>query len=257
MFRPCPLSFGHHFSSYKNDPSSRLSRRDIQIFPLLSNLTLKLTMSSKTPSKAPSKTPSKTASKTKSSGSSSSSVSYQPQVLFSPDLTLKPSKDSQFTHQSRFHPLCEALVFCADGTIRRDLFKLMKDKPIVHSYSHNEPRPDSRLLQWNESPCDKFSLLQTPNYHLLYVAPGKEEGLEPNIWMKELASGDAYLLKVKDPHGKSLAYEHIWVPDQKPPAEQKQFWGEIAAEIEIAMKARFRAMIGLSTMISGLASRCT
>ena len=63
-----------------------------------------------------------------------------------------------------------------------------------------------------------------------------------------------YLLKVKDPHEEFLAYEPFGIPEKKPLAEQKQFWSEIAAEIEIAMEARFRAAIGLSTVISGLAT---
>ena len=78
--------------------------------------------------------------------------------------------------------------------------------------------------------------------------------MKPNTWMEGFASGDVYLLKVKDPHEESLAYEDFGIPEEKPPAEQKQFWGEIAAEIEIAMVARCRAAIGLSTVIRGLGS---
>ncbi|KAM0803911.1 hypothetical protein BDR22DRAFT_838284 [Usnea florida] len=162
--------------------------------------------------------------------------------------------DRGYRHKTQFHPLCEALVLCADGTMRRDFFKLMKEKPIVNAHSHNEPRPDSRLHQCNNNPCEKFSLLQTSNHHLLYMAPGEEERMELNKWMGGFASGDVYLLKVKDPHGESLAYVPFGIPEEKPPAETKQFWAEIAAEIEIAIMARIRAATGLSNVITGLAS---
>ena len=115
------------------------------------------------------------------------------------------------------------------------------------------PRPDSRLFLWDDTPCDKFSLLQTSKHHLLYMKPGEEGGMQPNTWMEGFASGDVYLLKVKDPHGESLAYEPFDIPRKKTPVEQKQFWSEIAAELEIAMVARFRAAIGFSTVIGCLA----
>ena len=202
----------------------------------------------------PAKTPSETESDTTSTGSLSSSVSYDSKVLSFPLLTLNAPKDRGYGYESRFHPLCEALVLCPDRAIRRDYFKLMKDKPIVHAHSHNEPRPDSRLFKWDDTPCDKFSLLQTSNHHLLYMTPGEEEEMKPNKWMEGFASGDVYLLKVKDPHEESLAYEDFGIPEKQPAAEQKQFWGEIAAEIDIAMQARFQAAIGLSTVIIGLAN---
>ena len=201
-----------------------------------------------------SKTLSDTTSDTSSPGSSSDSVSYHHKVLLFPPLTLNAPKDRGYGYKSRFHPLFEALVLCPERAIRRDFFRLMKDKPIVHAHSHNEARPDSRLFLCNDTPCDKFFLLQTSNYHLLYMAPGEEEGMAPNEWMPGFASGDVYLLKVKDPHGESLAYEHFGIPKEKPPAEQKQFWAEIAAEIKIAAEARFRDAIGLSNVSLDLAS---
>ena len=211
-------------------------------------------MSSKIPSDTSSDTSSEVSLDPSSPESPSGSVSHHPKVSLFPPLTLNALKDRGFGYKTPFHPLCEALVLCADGTMRRDFFKLMKEKPIVNAHSHNEPRPDSRLHQWNNTSCEKFSLLQTSNHHLLYMAPGEEEGMDLNKWMGGFASGDVYLLKVKDPHGESLAYEPFGIPEEKPPAEKKQFWAEIAAEIEIAIKARVRAAAGLSTIIIGLDS---
>ena len=76
------------------------------------------------------------------------------------------------------------------------------------------------------------------------MAPGEEEGLRPNPWTNGFASGDMYLLKVKEPHG-LLAYEDLSVP----PAEQKQLWAEIAAEMKTAMEAKNGAASMLMTML--------
>ena len=129
--------------------------------------------------------------------------------------------------------------------MREEFFQFEKDKPIVQSNSYSKPRPDSRLHQRDGTTCEKFSVFHMSKHHLLYMAPGEEEGLLPNLWTGGFASGDMYLLKFKEPHG-LLAYEDLSLP---PPFELKQLWAETAAEMETAMKTNIGAASALMTMI--------